>query len=312
MNPVPFLQLMHISGIGHATLNRLIRRMENQGISPEDLHHFSSDDLVYLCGFRPEWVHPFRTNHEQAEQTFEKLYSQGIQIVIPQDEFYPQRLSHILGNSAPPMLFVRGNRDLLRQKGFAIVGARKCSDQGIQMAQTCAAQVVEQSITVSRGNAPGIDTIAHTTALSEGGNTVFILAHGIFHFRPCYKYSQPMQAESSLVVSEFLPGLPWATHAAMQRNRTICALAQAVIVIEAGVSGGSIATARLALQFHIPLFAAAYTPMPPTAEGNRYLLHRGAIPIQNLPNQIRDGLPRLNDRQKLSPEGLSPLLFPEE
>ena len=82
-----------------------------------------------------------------------------------------------------------------------------------------------------------------------------------------------------LILSEFPPNLPWATHAAMQRNRTLCALAQAVLLIETGTSGGSFSTANNALKLNIPLFVIDYNPIPPSARGNALFIKRGAQPI---------------------------------
>jgi predicted Rossmann fold nucleotide-binding protein DprA/Smf involved in DNA uptake len=79
-----------------------------------------------------------------------------------------------------------------------------------------------------------------------------------------------------VVVSEFLPGIPWSVHNAMQRNSTICGLSHAMILIEARASGGSMAAGKASLELGVPIFAAVYDGMPESAEGNRELLALGA------------------------------------
>lgn len=101
--------------------------------------------------------------------------------------------------------------------------------------------------------------------------------------------------ERALVVSEFLPGVPWSAHNAMQRNRTICALSRAMVLIEAGSKGGSIEAGRTCLKLGIPLFASVYGGMPPEATGNRDLLAQGARPLMKIRSTNRANLAPLFD-----------------
>ena len=85
--------------------------------------------------------------------------------------------------------------------------------------------------------------------------------------------------ERVLVVSEFLPRSRWTAHRAMQRNKTIIGLSEAMILIEAGRNGGSMHAGRKALQMHRKLYAPVYEGMPDSAIGNRILLEEGALPL---------------------------------
>jgi predicted Rossmann fold nucleotide-binding protein DprA/Smf involved in DNA uptake len=78
------------------------------------------------------------------------------------------------------------------------------------------------------------------------------------------------------MLSEFLPGVPWSVHNAMQRNKTICGLVSAMILIESAGKGGSIQAGQACLEMGVPLFAPVYVGMPETTVGNRELLNQGA------------------------------------
>jgi predicted Rossmann fold nucleotide-binding protein DprA/Smf involved in DNA uptake len=137
-----------------------------------------------------------------------------------------------------------------------------------------------------------VDIATHSGALELGGTTTIVLAEGILHFRLKEKElpwlgDDPMSR--ILVVSEFPPRLPWKAHNAMTRNRTICALSDALIVIESGMEGGTFDAGNAALNLGVPLFCVKYAQPLESASGNAYFLEHGAIPLQRSP----DGRPNV-------------------
>lgn len=250
-------------------------------------------------------------SRRKSERMAEELADSRVQIIPFDHPKYPTRLQQILGDGAPPVLFVRGNADLLRERSAAVVGLRKCSLRGLKSARHCVRQLAEKNVPVVSGNAAGVDAAAHQAALEYGGGTLYILAHGILSFK-----ERPFMKElgddlNQAVVSEFSPRLPWATHAAMQRNRTICALARAVIVVEAGVQGGSFATGNYALRLGVPLFALDYEPVPASAGGNRFLIHKGAHPIKENQEDIGELVQKAVEKGKCSGKEIALRLFPD-
>jgi DNA processing protein len=143
-------------------------------------------------------------------------------------------------------------------------------------AQESADLLARQGINIVSGFAAGVDMSAHRAALVAGGTTTVVLAEGILRFQVKKGIREEWDDRRTLVVSEFGPNLPWGVGHAMQRNRTICGLSRAMILIEARTSGGSIQAGRDCLRLGIPLFAAAYEGMPESATGNEELLHQGA------------------------------------
>lgn len=312
MSLLPLLQLLHIPGVGHATLNRLLARMKGQGIALDDLPNFSPDDLIDQLGLKPEWADLFIQNRDKAWKIQEELERHDIRVLLNGDPGYPERLNQFLGGAAPAVLFIQGNAALLQQKSVAVVGSRECSKRGIAAAQVCVERLAALHNNIVSGNAPGIDCAAHSAALTGGGTTTFILAHGILHYQSRLEYRSWLQEENHVILSEFPPQMPWATHAAMQRNRTICALSQAVLLVESGIEGGTYTTGMSALKLGIPLFAVEYDPILPSAEGNRRFLHQGAGAIPESGDFPAEFIEAISRASSFPLESDQARLFPEE
>lgn len=108
---------------------------------------------------------------------------------------------------------------------------------------------------------------------------MIVLAEGIVGFRIKPEIASVWDWNRVCVVSEFAATAPWSVSHAMQRNRTIIGMSRAMILIEAGATGGSVSAGRDALASNVPLFAAEYDSMPEAAVGNRELIKQGAIPL---------------------------------
>ena len=276
---LPLLQLMRVPGIGHAALNRLLNRISDLAMHLDDLTDCSRDDLVSQLGLRDDWADIFLSNREDAERLNDELERRNVRIVLRDGEMYPKRLQDVLGSAAPPVLFVRGNAQLLQKQLVAVVGMRDCSERGKKAARSCVKQFVKRDISIVSGNAAGIDETAHRAALENGGCTIFVLPYGILNAFVRSSMIECIQEDNHLFLSEFSPDLPWATHAAMQRNRTVCALSEAVLLVESGAAGGSFATGKNAQKLGTPLFVLSYDSPNPHAKGNAFFLQRGARKI---------------------------------
>jgi predicted Rossmann fold nucleotide-binding protein DprA/Smf involved in DNA uptake len=136
-----------------------------------------------------------------------------------------------------------------------------------------------------------VDLAAHTAALEAGGVTTLVLAEGILRFKTKPAIAARLEDGNHLIVSEFPPRLTWSVGNAMRRNATILGLAEAVLIIESGLDGGTFAAGEAALVDHRPLFVVAFPEPPPSAEGNSYFLSRGARPLRLQP----DGTPDVTD-----------------
>ena len=153
--------------------------------------------------------------------------------------------------------------------------------------------LAKESINVISGYAHGIDLAAHKGALEAGGSTTFVLAEGILNFRVKEQIQSALGNDSfahALIISEFPPGLTWKAHNAMTRNRTICGLSDALVVIESGLEGGTFEAGKTALDLKVPLFCVEYAEPSPSAAGNPYFLQHGAMSLK----RARNGQPNLS------------------
>jgi len=139
------------------------------------------------------------------------------------------------------------------------------------------------------GYANGTDLAAHCGALAVNGATTFVLGEGILNFRTKPEVAELLNEENYVAVSEFSPQMKWKVRNAMQRNRTICGLSNAMIMIESNLSGGTFAAGEIILKLNQPLFVVHYAEPPKSAEGNRHFLDRSAKPLQ----KNREGKPNL-------------------
>jgi DNA processing protein len=221
------------------------------------------------------------------------LARENITLISTCDPEYPYLLLDGMKGKSPPILYCRGNVRLLSKPAVGFCGSRKASQKGIETAQDCAEQLAQQGFVIASGYADGVDTTTHVSALAAGGATVVVLPEGISHFRVKQEVKEFWDWERVVVVSQFEPKVQWSVHNAMTRNSVICGLSKAMILIEAGTTGGSIAAGRTCLEMVRPLFAPVYEGQPETAAGNRILLKEGAHPIGKSRHTNRAAIDRI-------------------
>lgn len=224
----------------------------------------------------------------------EDLQSRGIEAINAGDSAFPDSLV-VGGRPAVPTLFCRGDLSLLTADGAGMCGSRRVSSLGLKAARACGEEVSDRGLTVVSGYAKGVDTATHLAALDRGGRTVIVLAEGIDAFRVKREFKESFDPSRVLVVSQFRPDQPWAAYSAMARNHVIFGLGKALVVIEAGEKGGTLAAGRDALKRGRPVFALNFGEETPV--GNRILIEAGAKPVTS-----RTELGVALDRVKGQPE----------
>lgn len=199
----------------------------------------------------------------------------NLRAVDPSDPEYPSSVNLLFAPKQPPTLYFAGNLAILERAGIGVCGSRKSSEKGIETVRDCADQIARAGGPVVSGNAAGIDVAAHRAALEAGGNTILVLPEGIHHFRVRKDLRDVWDWSRVLVVSQFEPDAAWSVYRAMDRNRLIIALSRAMIVVEAGESGGTVNAGLSTLKAGKPLYVAVYENMPDNAPGNEKLLQLG-------------------------------------
>ena len=188
---------------------------------------------------------------EEADADLLKWERDGLHFMTVLDKEFPQRLLDIV--ETPPFLFARGRVDL-EDPGMSVVGSRKASDRGVEMASSIACFLVREGLTVISGLAAGIDTAAHTAALGEGGRTVAFIGTGCNVSYPSKNRDlQAAIADFGLVLSQFWPDAPPQRHSFPMRNALMSGYGLATIVVEAGETSGARTQARLAVEHGRPV-----------------------------------------------------------
>jgi DNA processing protein len=173
--------------------------------------------------------------------------SSNIFAIAPGDIRYPTALAAI--HDPPALLWVNGHLDALRAPTVAIVGSRRASPYGLEVARRLGADLARRDVTVVSGMARGVDSAAHRGALDGGGLTVAVFGCGVDVIYPKeHRALAERIAERGALISEFAPGMAPLKSNFPQRNRIISGLSLAVVVVEAADGSGSLITAEFALE----------------------------------------------------------------
>lgn len=228
-------------------------------------------------------------DRDDVQRKAHEMRRDGIDVVIFGDRDFPEALLKA-GRPLMPIIFYKGKKELLYADGVGMCGSRNVSAPGLGAADKCGATVSSKGLTVVSGYAKGVDTATHLAALRSGGSTVIVLAEGFDHYRVKRAFAADFDENRTLVLSQFAPGQTWQAHAAMARNAIIYGLSKALLVIEAGARGGTLAAGEGALALGRPVLVVDFGEGTP--DGNKMLLDRGAIPIRTT-NALSDALDTL-------------------
>jgi DNA processing protein len=222
------------------------------------------------------------------EKIGERLLSKGIEVLILGDENYPSRLREI--DQPPPVLYLRGELKPEDEWAVAVVGTRRVTGYGRQIAEEVAGVLARNGVTVVSGLARGIDAIAHQEALSAGGRTLAVLGSGVDRIYPEEHQSLAERIiANGAVLSDYAPGTPPDASNFPPRNRLISGLAMAVVVVEAGHTSGALITAEFAAEQGRDVFAVPGNITAPQSQGTNRLIRDGAQPLLN-PEDILEAL----------------------
>ncbi|MDD5631469.1 MAG: DNA-processing protein DprA [Methylococcales bacterium] len=191
------------------------------------------------------------------------------------DPNYPFQLKEIA--DPPPILFVRGNPELLPLPQIAIVGSRNPSSLGEETAFNFAKTLCRHGFVITSGLALGIDAASHRGALNANGYTVAVAGTGLDRVYPArHKELATEIVNNGVMISEFPPGTTAKANHFPRRNRIISGLCQGLLVVEAAKQSGSLITARMALEQNREVFAIPGSIHNPLARGCNALIREGA------------------------------------
>jgi len=210
----------------------------------------------------------------------EKLERYKVKVLIHEDPSYPARLREIY--DYPPVLYVRGNIPPQDEPSLAVVGTRRPTIYGRQVAEEIVTDLVQSKITIVSGLARGIDSVAHRAALDAGGETIAVFASGLDIVYPAEntKLAQAIMEHGALI-SEYPLGVKPKAENFPLRNRIMSGLSLGVLVVEAGERSGALITAFQALEQNREVFAIPGSILSPASKGTNHLIQEGAKLVRN-------------------------------
>ena len=210
---------------------------------------------------------------DRAQQELEWIEAHGIRVWTLDDEAYPYRLRQC--PDRPPVLYSKGNVQPSDGHIVSVIGTRRPTERGREMTTALVHDLhaLLPSVTIVSGGAYGIDITAHRAAIECGIPTLIIPAHGLDRIYPYQHRNDAVRAlEHGGLLTEFPSGTePFAPYF-VQRNRIVAGMADAVVVVESKERGGSLITARMALDYDRELFAFPGRPSDITSDGCNALI----------------------------------------
>ncbi|MBF1765664.1 MAG: DNA-protecting protein DprA [Veillonella sp.] len=244
---------------------------------------------------------------EKLDYIIHKIDEYKMDVTTFLNKDFPSILNHIY--NPPAILFMRGNRALLdkRLNRIALVGARRCSLYGRNVARMLGKELGKYSTIIVSGGARGIDTHGHEGLLTSQGYGIVVMGCGldIVYPRENTKLFDRILQNNGLLVSEYPPGTPPSAKHFPARNRIISGLSRGVIVVEAKASSGSLITADMAVSEGRDVFVVPCNLLDHTADGNKFLMRNGAFVLTGYEDIVKEYHLTLRDmfsaKEKLSP-----------
>lgn len=236
------------------------------------VHGITAADVQRICSCRDEKI---------IIHSYDSLKKQGIRMLTRQDPEYPKQLAHIF--DVPWVLYVKGKTLQIQYPMVAVVGARGCSPYGEAVARKLGSELSQAGVIVVSGMAVGIDSFAHKGVLQNDGITYAVMGCGIDRCYPASSIDLYMKIQKrGAILSEYPPGYPSVRGCFPMRNRIICGMCQAVVVVEARKRSGSLITADMALEQGKDVFVVPGRLGDSLSEGCHRLLQEGANVLTNV------------------------------
>lgn len=221
---------------------------------------------------------------------------------------YPEFLKIISTIADPPKrLWYIGNMPETRRPTVAVIGTRKVSNYGREVAHHLCVELAKHGVIIVSGLALGIDAIAHRAALEAGGTTVAIMAGGLDDVYPRTHagLARDILQGGGMFISEYPPGITPRKHHFIARNRLVSGMSDAVLVVEAGAKSGTMHTAGFALDQGKSVMAVPGNITSTVSEGCNNLIKRGALAVTSA-QDVLDELGLFAPAQTILPLGATP------
>ncbi|HEX5026918.1 MAG TPA: DNA-processing protein DprA [Agriterribacter sp.] len=211
------------------------------------------------------------TGFKRVEEELCFIEKYKIKVLTQHAKDYPKRLLHCY--DAPLVLYYRGNANLNEQKVVAVIGTRNPTDYGKEMTCKIIEDLAQHKAVIISGLAYGIDALAHKTSLKNNLQTIGVLAHGLDRIYPAAHHSLAREITTQGgLLTDFMSGTKPDKQNFPKRNRIVAGIADATVVIETNMNGGSMITAELANNYNKDVFAVPGKTTDAKSIGCNYLI----------------------------------------
>ncbi len=191
---------------------------------------------------------------KKAEAEMRFIKKQGIEVIFYTEAKYPKRLKNCV--DSPVLLYNKGNTDLNNGRVVSIVGSRNITEYGRDLCRQLVEDLRQYDVLIISGLALGVDVAAHKECLKNNVPTVGVVGHGLDRLYPAANRSTAdKMLENGGLLSEYPSGTKPDRENFPQRNRIVAGMADATVVIEAGIKGGALITAEIANSYNRDVFA---------------------------------------------------------
>jgi DNA processing protein len=282
-----WLALAHVPKVKTKRKIEIVVRLFEQEKSIIDFFHLEESSWKNEFKLTDIELQLFKEAHsELSNYAFmaEDLLEQGYNILPITSKEYSPTLKKNLGFYAPPVIYTKGNLQIMKEKSIAIVGSRKANDTSLIFTDNVANKASKEYKVVVSGFAKGVDKQALDSALKYKGQSIIVLPQGISTFKSGFKkyYKQIIDGDV-LVLSTFYPKAPWSVQLAMARNSIIYGLASEIYVAESSDKGGTWSGVMDGLRKGRTIHVRA--PNPREKNANGLLISKGAKAVDEFGNQ---------------------------
>jgi DNA processing protein len=246
------IALTFVNNIGPTLAKTLVSHFGDA----ESVFKASNSKLLHVPGIGGKTISQlnFSEAMAKAEAELKFVEKNNIDVIFYTDAKYPKRLKNC--NDSPALLYSKGNADLNMRHVISIVGTRNATEYGKHLCRQLVEEMQQYNVLIVSGLALGIDVAAHKECLKQNIPTVGVLGHGLDRVYPSQNRSAAEKMlENGGLLSEYPSGTIPDRENFPQRNRIVAGIADATVVIEAGVKGGALITAEIANSYNRDVFA---------------------------------------------------------
>jgi DNA processing protein len=269
-----YIALNMVDGVGPIRVRALLDRFSE----PQAILAATKADLMQVEGVGEEVARSITSWREKVnlDGELQRIEKAAVQVVTRDDTEYPKNLREVY--DPPIILYVKGTLSERDALAIAIVGSRRTTLYGQDMARKLAYQLARVGMTVVSGLARGIDTAAHTGALQAKGRTVAVIGCGIDIVYPAEneKLAKEIVEKGGAVVTEFPFGVKPDRQNFPMRNRIISGWTLGTVVVEANLKSGALITANQAAEQGRQVFAVPGRADSILSRGTNKLIKDGA------------------------------------